>query len=547
MWLINTRTLALEEIHDPSAVKYAILSHTWEGEEVTFQDMAYLPRAKGKAGFAKIANACEMALETEGFGYAWVDTCCIDKTSSAELSEAINSMFQWYRQADVCFVLLSDLPPQTKPQPSPTPPFRRPPEDAAVLGACRWFSRGWTLQELIAPIYVKFYDAGWQYRFTKDGEASTLSAITGIDHDVLEFKKELTAVPVAVKMSWASRRETTRVEDRAYSLLGLFDINMPMIYGEGHKAFQRLQEEIVKETDDMSLFAWLAASGSKQLYRGAFAGSPSEFAHCTTLEQRSRMDITLTPFSITNRGVSFNVIVCSSMPEDRLYIDLGCRTGGVCRRCRTEHAVHVGLQHTADGWVRKSPTECWLINKPATVSREWDICIRKQISWERSKDISKFPPHSFRVNFDLETGQIMASPRHYWNPLSLSFAGEAFAKDFVATFVVPVPQPAYHRLVLWLARYLNGRMVVVLGMQPHPDWEIVEGLLPEVERYFDRCQDILEKYRHETSEAGAGGGSQRRVRVINRHGKQQLSYQAFTGPNLLVTVKQIYLSREPQT
>ncbi|KAK2059173.1 hypothetical protein LY76DRAFT_463118, partial [Colletotrichum caudatum] len=109
MWLINTRTLALEQFDDPSAVKYAVLSHTWEREEVTFQDMACLPKAKGKAGFAKIVSTCEMALETEGLGYAWVDTCCIDKNSSAELSEAINSMFKWYRQADVCFVLLSDL------------------------------------------------------------------------------------------------------------------------------------------------------------------------------------------------------------------------------------------------------------------------------------------------------------------------------------------------------------------------------------------------------------------------------------------------------
>ncbi|KAK1972544.1 HET-domain-containing protein [Colletotrichum sublineola] len=296
MWLINTRTLALEQINNLSGVKYAIVSHTWEGEEVTFQDMAYLPKAKGKAGFAKIASACKVALETEGLGYIWVDTCCIDKSSSAELSEAINSMFQWYKQADVCFVLLSDLLPQTGPQPA---------EDAAVLGACRWFSRGWTLQELIAPAKVKFYDASWQYRFTIGGETSMLSAITGIDHDVLAFKKELAAVPVAVKMSWASRRETTRVEDRAYSLLGLFDINMPMLYGEGHKAFQRLQEEIVKETDDMSLFAWLAASGSKQLYRGAFAESPSEFAHCATLEQRSRIDTYPTTFpSLTGASAS---------------------------------------------------------------------------------------------------------------------------------------------------------------------------------------------------------------------------------------------------
>ncbi|KZL69586.1 het domain-containing protein [Colletotrichum incanum] len=518
MWLINTKTLTLEEIHNPSAVKYAILSHTWEKEEVSFQDMAYLPKAKGRAGFAKIARACEMALEKEGLGYAWVDTCCIDKTSSAELSEAINSMFQWYKQADVCFVFLSDLSPQTKPQPSVRWPFHKAPEDAAILSSCKWFSRGWTLQELIAPTYVKFYDASWQYRFTKDGEASTLSAITRIDYNILTFKKELTSVPVAVKMSWASRRETTRIEDRAYSLLGLFDINMPMLYGEGHRAFQRLQEEIVKETDDLSLFAWLAASSSKQPYRGAFAASPSEFAHCATLKQKSSMDIILTPFSITNRGISFQAVVFVSMPEDRFYIDLGCRTDGICWSCGTEHVIRIGLQHTADGWVRKSPTECWLIKKPATFSREREICIRKQVSWERSKVISKFPTHSFRVNFDLETDgrRIMVSPQHYWNPISRSFAGEAFQEDFVATLIIPVAQPAHHRLMLWLVKYLNGREVVVLGMQPHPDWEIVEGHIPENEGNFHRREHILERYRHGTFEAGVNADSQWRVRIMNR-------------------------------
>ncbi|KAK2059174.1 hypothetical protein LY76DRAFT_512615 [Colletotrichum caudatum] len=276
----------------------------------------------------------------------------------------------------------------------------------------------------------------------------------------------------------------------------------------------------------MSLFAWLAGSDSKQLYRGAFAWSALEFAHCVTLEQRkSRADMTLASFSITNRGVSFRVAVFSDASEDNLYMDLGCRMGGVCKRCGTEHAVHVCLQHTAGGWVRKSPTECWLVNKPAIALGEWEICIRKQVSWERSKDIGKFPPHSFRFCFDLEIGQVTASPQHYWNPVSRSFAGEALVEDFVATFVVPIPQPVYHRLVLWL---------------PHPDWEIVEGLLPEGERYADRRQDILERYRHETSEAGASIGSRWRVRVINRHGGQQLAYQAFTGPNMLVTVKRVY-------
>ncbi|KAK1527103.1 HET domain-containing protein [Colletotrichum costaricense] len=222
MWLVNTKTLVLESFAEPSEIDYAILSHTWESGEISFQEMsstAVASTTKSKAGFDKIAKTCEIAQE-KGLGYAWIDTCCIDKSSSAELSEAINSMFRWYQEAKV--------------------------------------------QELIAPADVEFYDAGWKLRFSKDVWSGRLSTITNIDIDILTFEKELSAVPVAVKMSWAAHRRTTRVEDRAYSLLGLFDIHIPMIYGEGRKAFQRLQEEIAKETDDLSLFAWVAVDENQR-------------------------------------------------------------------------------------------------------------------------------------------------------------------------------------------------------------------------------------------------------------------------------------------
>ena len=185
-------------------------------------------------------ETCRLARE-QGLSYAWIDTCCIDKSSSAELTEAINSMFNWYKESAICFAFLSDLP------------ALKSKVLENELRLCRWFTRGWTLQELIAPKSVEFYDQGWQRRGTKQSLQQELSAITGIDLEILEDSNLLSTIPVARRMSWASRRKTSRVEDRAYSLLGLFDVNVPLIYGEGPKAFIRLQEEIMKQNNDLSL------------------------------------------------------------------------------------------------------------------------------------------------------------------------------------------------------------------------------------------------------------------------------------------------------
>ncbi|KAF4810779.1 Vegetative incompatibility protein HET-E-1 [Colletotrichum siamense] len=252
MWLINTKTLRLEEFQDYSAVEYAILSHTWGDDEVSFKDMQDFARAKRQAGFVKIATTCELALK-EGLEYAWVDTCCIDKTSSAELSEAINAMFVWYQASAVCFVWLEDLAPLSSI--SKATSHGRKLRNISKMSSCKWFSRGWTLQELLAPANVRFYDANWNFRFTKENNVSTLSTITKIEVEVLKMAKRLKDVLVAVKMSWAANRETTRPEDVAYCLLGIFDINMPMLYGEGEKAFQRLQEQIGNQQQDASMFA----------------------------------------------------------------------------------------------------------------------------------------------------------------------------------------------------------------------------------------------------------------------------------------------------
>ncbi|KAE8442492.1 hypothetical protein EG329_003273 [Mollisiaceae sp. DMI_Dod_QoI] len=180
-----------------------------------------------KRGYIKVRGMCEKA-RSLGFGYAWVDTCCIDRTSSTELNEAINSMFHWYRRADVCFVYLSNLSPNSNID--------------NCLPHCRWFTRGWCLQELIAPRVVKFFNNCWQHIGDKSSTRleQLISHITKIDGAVLSDASLLPTLSVAQKMSWASRRVTTRPEDIAYCLLGIFEINMLMLYGEGEKAFLRL-------------------------------------------------------------------------------------------------------------------------------------------------------------------------------------------------------------------------------------------------------------------------------------------------------------------
>ncbi|KUJ11854.1 HET-domain-containing protein [Mollisia scopiformis] len=242
MWLLNTTSLQLEYVNSSEDQTYAILSHTWEDGEVSLQELANLEQANKKKGFSKIEWTCRLARE-RGISYAWVDTCCIDKASSAELTEAINSMFKWYKDSAVCFVFLSDLVPSASPMNEWGLDFQR----------CRWFTRGWTLQELIAPELVEFYDQNWNLRGDKSSSRSTLFDITGIDIEVLADSEKMATIPVAKRMSWASMRQTTRVEDTAYCLFGIFDVNLPLIYGEGPKAFIRLQEGIVQETFDLSI------------------------------------------------------------------------------------------------------------------------------------------------------------------------------------------------------------------------------------------------------------------------------------------------------
>ncbi|TEA20039.1 Vegetative incompatibility protein HET-E-1 [Colletotrichum sidae] len=274
MWLINVDTLQLE-YHIIPDVPFAILSHTWGRGEVSFQEFKALDDAVSyKEGFSKIVETCRMA-KFHNLSYAWVDTCCIDKSSSAELSEAINSMFRWYQLSTICFAYLVDV-------------YDSPADSTFMenFSSSRWFTRGWTLQELIAPKALLFYNASWQNIGSKHSLVQQLQSITGIYNPILTGQYPPNAYPVGKRMSWACKRQTTRVEDMAYCLLGIFDINMPLLYGEGEKAFARLQTEIIQETNDLSLLAWTSEARDperRQLYSGVLAISPADFAVFATL------------------------------------------------------------------------------------------------------------------------------------------------------------------------------------------------------------------------------------------------------------------------
>lgn len=284
---------------------YAILSHTWGSEEVTYQDMLNLIQyglqadSIAKDRYHKIMLTCEQARHDK-LDWVWIDTCNIDKTSSAELSEAINSMFQWYRSAAVCYVYIQDVE-CTQISPSGAAVV----DKLKILRSARWFSRGWTLQELLAPDTIHFFCANqretcWWFMGSKESEIDILAAITGIDKTVLADPTQLSNVSVARRMSWAARRQTTRPEDIAYCLLGLFQVNMPLLYGEGTNAFIRLQEEILKSSEDESLFAWSDSEAVSRENNGILASHPIAFSRSSNIVTYSS---SLEPYSMTNRGL----------------------------------------------------------------------------------------------------------------------------------------------------------------------------------------------------------------------------------------------------
>lgn len=313
MRLLNTTTRRFLQSSSDACAGYAIFSHTWgqAEDEVSFQDMER-GIAETKPGYQKVFNICERA-KADGHQSIWIDTCCIDKSSSAELSEAINSMYKWYSDATICYAYLDDVPAPN----SRTHLF-------STFEKSRWFERGWTLQELIAPKNLMFLTKDWKEIGSKSTFPIKLSEITGIDLGILTGATNLESMSVAKKMSWASRRKTTRKEDIAYCLMGLFNVNMPMLYGEGSRAFIRLQEEIMRYSDDQSLFAWEdhRPDVPNDACCGLLAAHPRMFAGSSKIEPYGDWERRV-PYSMSNRGLRIDLHL-SRLKQDVYIAALDC-------------------------------------------------------------------------------------------------------------------------------------------------------------------------------------------------------------------------------
>lgn len=320
MRLLETTELVFHEyFEEPPA--YAILSHTWSyGQEISFQEMQYLIDAKrtsifdesrvlaihSKLGYQKILSCCKKAREAE-IRYCWIDTCCINKESSSELSEAINSMYHWYAQSVICYVYLEDLQGTTLLHVN-----EKDGEGSTLFKGIRWMTRSWTLQELIAPSIIIFYNSDWTTvgKLQRDErEHSTLSLLlakaTQIDSGLLAGVKKLEDFSIAQKFSWAAGRSASRIEDESYALLGVLGVNMPLLYGERERAFFRLQQQLLESSDDETLFAWATSGHLDDVpkFGGFLAPSAKLFKGAGNIIRAKLAIPTHSPYHWTNKGL----------------------------------------------------------------------------------------------------------------------------------------------------------------------------------------------------------------------------------------------------
>lgn len=393
MRLLHTDSLALEEFSDGQVPDHAILSHRWTSYEVSYADFPDYRSHRWSSKYDKVKAFCSFA-KHHGFEWVWIDTCCIDKKSSAELSEAINSMYEWYKSANMCYVYLADVIIKLD---------RHGDCDEKTLRAdfrgSEWFRRGWTLQELLAPNRLIFLDSEWKIIGCNRAASlpnhqsilqhgvllQDISQATGISKSNLIEDPE--AQCFARKMSWLSNRKTTRVEDMAYCMLGLCGVNMPLLYGEGRKAFARLQSEFIKISDDESIFAWFTTSSWTAT--GILATSPKAFVNSAQIELH-RPIIGKRPYSLTNKGLQYEIPKPKSDADKKprrgdrcsLFLDCGVEDRSVPLHLQ-ELSVLIPLIFGTFGWERDFKdygTKCGVI--PLGSKKTWADIIKKGCIYE---------------------------------------------------------------------------------------------------------------------------------------------------------------------
>ena len=323
MRLIHTESFEIRQVDELLSIQklendgeYAIVSHRWSvGDEDVFPKLEILHRKNrdtqqhkqaeqvkdllqrsNDESISKIRLACREARKDK-IPYVWIDTCCIDRRDLRELSQALNSMFRWYKEARICYTYLSDVEFDNQ---------------ADQFKKSAWFTRGWTLQELLAPGQMHFFDLDWTRLGTKKSMLSQISEATNIKTDYL--KGDFTGACIAERMSWASGRTTKIRDDMAYSMLGIFGITMDVRYGEEEDAFLRLEETLIEKTRDESIFAWKIPRGlngglSSRPALGLLAPWPSCFSDSRNLTIGSRRykPRSGVGFSITKQGVEFAI------------------------------------------------------------------------------------------------------------------------------------------------------------------------------------------------------------------------------------------------
>lgn len=393
MRLLNVNTLAIEEVvGSPLEHNYAILSHTWlHGQEVSLREWdtaiagvsSKCDEIKRSRGWAKIEAAC---LETRRWGleYLWVDTICIDRTNSTEVSETINCTYAWYQHSAICFVHLADVVGDDLDDEDCLDDFRD----------SRWFTRGFTLQELVAPIEVIFFSQDWQVLGTKDELLQTLADITGVRAEVLTHEEHLSSVCIAEKMSWLAHRDTTRIEDMAYCMLGLLEINMPLRYGEGEQAFLRLQQNIIDSRDDQTILCWTLPTASVPARDDIIlAPDPSCFLSCGTVMEPPKRQRREPSCAMTSAGLHIQVPLIRGFAN--FFAVLDAMDGSVWER---DNARGEGLRiclplegSFSDGIFQRSeyPRQPPLLPSSWAAVRSTDICIPLS---QRRELLSRYAP-----------------------------------------------------------------------------------------------------------------------------------------------------------
>ena len=348
-------------------------------------------------------------------------------------------MFSWYAGCHVCYAYLADFE------------ASRLIKGGGISGS-RWFSRGWTLQELIAPALVRFYDKSWESVGTKASLSRSIASSTGIGEDTLcvspgVLTEHLNDIPIAVKMSWAADRETSRIEDTAYCLLGLFGINLPLLYGEGERSFIRLQEEIVRNSNDLSLLAWrlpqdtIYSTSHSANYCGVFAPHPQRFRDSQNIKRRS--DLKFVPdFTNTNKGLKI---------QSELYYD---RLQGLhvleLNSYSLMHSKRLGIllkHHGAGVFVRAKPenfafleNDIGVKNPTVTFAGQKTLFLSKIIASKLSQRLDRIPLDSFVVP-TLKNGNyhlVAAKPEALWDSVN-----ETYVVDGLYDFL------GFHQYAAW--------------------------------------------------------------------------------------------------